>query len=355
MKQIVTDWREFLSAYSRFFSSKGKIFFQQLEQGKKLIASLLYRQRGRFAQPFSHLWLGVLLLLGILLSPVIEEKLRGEAMSWQEAGMQTEVLGGVRYLSAATFVSGEARGEVVEYVVKEGDTVSSIAKKFDLTVDTIIWANDLKSAKTIKVGQRLKIPPVSGIVHSVRRGETVYSIAKKYRVDPQNIVDFPFNTFSNDETFALQIGQVLIVPEGIMPEATPAPALPAPMVAVGSVGKGLFIWPTSGKITQRYVWYHPAIDIANKDAPVVVAAPAGKVNNVIFGRYGYGNQLILDHGDGYQTLYAHLNSIYVEVGQTVSQGQAVGQMGSTGRSTGIHLHFEVIKNGAKLNPLNVLQ
>lgn len=355
MKEFWAEWKEFFSVYAHFFFARAKRLYWQVEKVKKLFSSLLYRQRGRFAQPFSHLWLGTLLLLGILLSPTIEEKLRGEAMGWEEAGKGAEILGGTRYFTAATFISGEMRGEIVEYAVRKGDTISSIAKKFAVTVDTIMWANNLRSAQKIKVGQKLKIPPVSGIVHAVRRGETVYSIAKKYRTNPQSIVDFPFNTFGNDETFALQIGQTLVVPDGVMPQAKPPAAIPAATVAVGTVGKGAFIWPTSGRITQRYSWYHPAIDIANKNAPAIVAADAGTVVSVVYARYAYGHHVIIDHGNGYRTLYAHMSNIYVKVGQNVAQGQSIGRMGSTGRSTGTHLHFEIIKNGTKLNPLTALR
>jgi len=357
MKEFLTDWQEFFQAYGRFFYTRSRQFFAWIEKGKKLFSSLLYRQRGRFAQPISHLWLGFLLLLGIFLSPTIEEKLRGEAMGWEEvASSSMSVLGGAEYFSASTFLGG-ARGEVVEYVVKEGDTVSSIAKKFDISLDTIIWANNLESVKVkIKIGQRLKIPPISGIVHRVGRGETVYSIAKKYQANPQSIVDFPFNTFSNDETFALAINQALTIPEGIMPKAKPAtPRLPAATVAVGTAAKGSFIWPTSGKISQRYSWYHPAIDVANKNGPAVVAADGGKVISVIYARYAYGHHVVIDHGNGYRTLYAHMSTISVKEGQVVGQGQSIGRMGSTGRSTGTHLHFEIIKSGVKINPLTTLK
>jgi len=354
MKSFWEDWLAFFQAYGRFFLKQVKKGFLFLEEGKKIFSSLLYRQRGRFAQPISHLWLGFLLLLGIFLSPTIEEKLRGQAMGWEEGGGEEGVLTAAGYFSANTYTGG-VRGEVVEYVVKKGDTVASIAKKFGISVDTIIWANNLKSTK-IKAGQRLKIPPVTGVVHKVRRGETVYSIAKKYRVNPQNIVDFPFNTFLNDETFALAVGQTLIIPEGIMPKAQPRIKRPSlASVSVGTAAKGMFIWPTSGRITQRYSWYHPAIDIANKNAPPIVAAAGGKVVTVIYSRYGYGHHVIIDHGNGYRTLYAHMSNIYVKKGQRVSQGQSIGQMGSTGRSTGTHLHFEIIKNGVKINPLTTLQ
>lgn len=357
MKKFWTELKDFYQAYYQYFFQKAKKLFWRLERVKKFLSGLLYRQRGRFAQPLSHLWLGLLLLLGIFLSPTIEEKLRGEAMGWEEATENLEVMGQRDYLTTANYTSGNVRGESVEYVVKEGDTISSIASKFSLSLDTILWANNLKSSSTIKSGQRLKIPPVTGIVHSVKRGETVYSIAKKYQISAQNIVNYPFNSFANDETFTLRVGQGLIVPEGVMPAAVPVAIAKTTTVQVGAFtgAKGSFIWPTSGKITQRFVWYHPALDIANKSAPAVVAVDSGVVASVVYARYAYGNHIILDHGNGYRSLYAHLSSISVAAGQTVSQGQQIGVMGSTGRSTGTHLHLEIIKNGVKINPLGMLQ
>jgi Membrane proteins related to metalloendopeptidases len=160
-------------------------------------------------------------------------------------------------------------------------------------------------------------------------------------------------------TFALAVGQELIIPEGIMPKAKPVAPRPTAYYAQVEVqpgaGSGTFVWPTSGNITQRYAWYHRGIDIANNTAPSILASQGGRIEAVIYGRYGYGNHVVVNHGNGYQTLYGHMSQIYVSAGDSVSSGQAIGQMGSTGRSTGVHLHFEVIQNGVKLNPLSVLQ
>ena len=123
----------------------------------------------------------------------------------------------------------------------------------------------------------------------------------------------------------------------------------------GVVGEGSFIWPTSGKVSQRWSWYHQAVDVANSAAPAVVASQGGSVTTAGWNRGGYGNYVIVDHGNGFRTLYAHLSLISVSAGQKVSQGQQVGVMGSTGRSTGVHLHFEVIGAGGRINPLTVLQ
>jgi LysM repeat protein len=177
---------------------------------------------------------------------------------------------------ANTLISNLPKGETTEYRVQTGDTVSSIAQKFGVTMDTIIWENNLKSVNAIKVGQILKILPVSGVEHTVKRGETIYSIAKDYQVDAQNIIDYPFNTFANDETFALSAGQTLIIPDGIKPKevivdkSTYTTKTVAPVAGV--VGEGNFMWPTSGAITQRYSWYHQAVDIANAAHPDILAS-----------------------------------------------------------------------------------
>jgi len=357
-KACLHDWRDFFLAYFFFFKSLVLRLFYSFEAVKSFFSALLYRQRGRWSQPFAHFWLALFLFSGIALTPEIEASLRKQDFDWDTYSPSSALAAySEEAQNVATIESAHPRGEIVEYVVRQGDTVSSIANKFGVSIDTVIWANKIKSVTKIKPGDRLKVPPVTGIIHKVQRGETIYSIAKKYQANAQPIVDFPFNTFANDETFALAVGQSLIIPDGIMPKVKPVapPTYIAQKEVTVSAGEGTFIWPTSGKVSQRYTWYHRAIDIANKNAPSVVAAAGGKVASVIHSRVGYGNHIVVDHGNGYQTLYGHLARIQVKAGQAVSSGQAIGQMGSTGRSTGIHLHFEVFKNGAKLNPLTVLQ
>jgi murein DD-endopeptidase MepM/ murein hydrolase activator NlpD len=204
----------------------------------------------------------------------------------------------------------------------------------------------------------LEVLPVTSVSHKVNKGDTVYSIAKKYDTSPQGIVDYPFNSFTNDETFELAIGQTVVVPDGIPPAAaSTTPRIRQITPDAGTVvASGSFVWPAGGSVSQRFVWYHKGIDIANRAVPSILAADSGKV--VMAGwidGYGYGNRVMIDHGNGYRTLYAHLSQVYVVPGQTVARGAAIGKMGSTGRSTGIHLHFEVIRNGVYLNPLSVLQ
>jgi len=248
-----------------------------------------------------------------------------------------------------TQISQKPRDKVESYTVKNGDTLASIAATFGISVDTIKWENNLES-DSLSVGDVLKIPPVTGMVITVSEGDTVQSIAKKYRTDSQKIVNYPFNDFADLDTFALSVGQTLVVPDGVQPEA-PAIAV-APMVFISQpLGTGNLLWPTNGIITQCPIWYHMAFDIANPSEPGVMAADDGVIAAVPpFDRYGYGNHILVDHGGGFETLYAHLSEIYVKVGDHVSKGQVIGRMGSTGRSTGPHLHFETRINNVLVSP-----
>ena len=203
--------------------------------------------------------------------------------------------------------------------------------------------------------------PVDGIRHKVQRGETIYTIAKKYGLDEsgaQAIVDYPFNEFLNDETFELATGQYLMVPGGIKVEAARvAPRTVARFTPdAGSVtATGSFVWPASGQISQGYAFYHKAIDIANRGAGPILAADAGTVVAAGWDGSGYGNRVIIDHGNGNSTLYGHMSALQVQAGQRVNRGDVIGQMGSTGRSTGTHLHFEIRQGGVMLNPLGLLR
>lgn len=263
-----------------------------------------------------------------------------------------------------TNVSDKPRAEIEKYTVEQGDTLSVIAQKYGISQDTIKWSNDIEDITTIRPGQVLKILPVSGVLHTVKSGDTLESVAKKYQADAQNVLDFPFNDIPDD--FQLKVGQTLVVPEGQPPEVKtpPKPKIQPQYITQGpssptftAPGGGSFIWPTAAQMISTYfAWWHPGIDLANRAAPAVTASDGGVVKVAGWpDNYGYGNRVMLDHGNGYQTLYAHLSNVYVSVGQSVSRGQSIGQMGSTGRSTGTHLHFEVHLNGVPINPLNILK
>ena len=351
--------REFLKQEGIFVAVFFKSFLGWADWLKNQISKLMYRQRGRFSQTFVNVSMAFLFFLVIVFSGTLENLVVNSDGS--ENSGSNYLLAAANKAAANTLVSSLPKGETTEYRVQSGDTVSSIAQKFGVTMDTIIWENSLKSVDAIKIGQILKILPLSGVRHTVKRGESIYSVAKSYQVDAQNIIDYPFNTFANDETFALSAGQELIIPDGIKPREivvdkttyTARTVAPIP----GVVGEGNFMWPTSGYISQRYSWYHQPVDIANKSNPGEVSSQGGTVTSAGWNAGGYGNYVVINHGNGYQTLYAHMvtNSIVVKAGQVVTQGQKLGVMGSTGRSTGTHLHFEVIGPGGKLNPLTVLK
>ncbi|MBI2404571.1 M23 family metallopeptidase [Candidatus Gottesmanbacteria bacterium] len=349
--QDLSDWRRGWFFYGE---RKLEIAASHFEQYKTVIVDLLMARRGGYQRPFLLFSLGMLLVTGFLSAPILARSYPGAIPSrlseFTPASAVLTSLDLAEY-GVQTQVSAKPRDQVLTYLVAAGDTLASISQKFDVSIDSITWASDLKG-DSLSVGQELKIPPVTGIVHKVREGETVYTIAKKYRTEAQKIVNFPFNDFTDLDTFALVAGQMLIVPDGVQPQAAPIVVPQAP-VFVG--GTGQFQWPVGGIITQYPVWYHMAVDIANPAAPGIAAAEAGVISLVEYLRWGYGHHILVDHGGGFATLYAHLSEIYVKPGDRVSRGQVIGRMGVTGRSTGMHLHFEVRRNGVIVNPLPFLK
>lgn len=251
------------------------------------------------------------------------------------------------------------RTSVKEYVVQEGDTVGEIAQRFAVSVNTILWANNLSSYSYIKPGQKLLIPPTSGVLHTVKKGDTLLAIANKYSASINEIKNF--NNIGGD---TLSINETLMVPGGRIvytarprPISTPvtvsAPAYTTPQVE----SSGPMYWPdTCRRITQYYRgWLHTGLDIACGFGQPIRAAEAGRVSKVSYQNYGYGYHVIIDHGSGKQTLYGHMSRIYVSAGQQIEKAEVIGLEGSTGQSTGSHLHFEVRINGSRLNPLNYIR
>jgi len=368
MNTTLKELKEFWFFFWDYWFQRFLVVYRQLESVKDIVVDGLYSKRGKYTRPFIHSGMVGLLFMGITVGPSVlkdQEDILGDQSlaKMQVLGLSTTEV----YAQGTTTVSGEGvvayrGGEIVNYEVLEGETLSQIADKFSLKVDTIVWANGLDSEKTkIRQGQILKIPPVDGVVHQVKKGETVYSVAKKYQTNAQGIVDYPFNTFVDDEKFSLAIGQVLMVPDGVMPNLQPADATQyiakqlTPDAGVVSATGG-FVWPTSGQISQGYRWYHKAVDIANSIGTPILAADSGTVTVAGWpDNTGYGNRVMIDHGNGYVTLYAHMSRIDVVAGQTVNRGDQIGAMGSTGRSTGPHLHFEIRAAGALQNPLNFLK
>ncbi len=359
LSKFLSDIREFSLILIHFIINKLHLSFIKFEKGKGVFVEFLYRQRGKYAKRFVHSGMAGLAFLGIVIAPIVAQEFPNQSVNpWEIPSPSSIVSASTEDPEVTTQVSEKLRDRIIEYSVQEGDTVSSIAKKFGVATSTILWQNNLNENSKLKPGQILEILPVDGVSHKVQKGDTIYSIAKKYDASSQAIVDFPYNTFVNDETFELAIGQIIIVPNGVKPSTLPtAPRIRQITPDAGTVvASGTFVWPTSGTISQGFYWYHKGIDIANKSAPNILAADSGTV--VVAGwvdNYGYGNRVVIDHGNGYKTLYAHLSQIYVKQGQTVKRGDAIGKMGCTGRCTGTHLHFEIIKKGTYIPPLSILR
>ncbi|OGE42237.1 hypothetical protein A3B45_04380 [Candidatus Daviesbacteria bacterium RIFCSPLOWO2_01_FULL_39_12] len=355
-----------------YLNKKTKILAAAFEKNKNFWVEILMQKRGMHQKRFWHGSMLGLASVGILTSGILGG---GSLISSTYPGIggpdprfsdafepfpNGEVIEG--FGDIHTNISQKPRSEIIEYEVQSGDTLSSIAEKFNISTETIKWANDIVGDR-IKPDQTLKILPVSGVAHTVKSGDTLESVAKKYSANAQAVLDFPFNDVPDD--FQLKVGQLLIVPDGVPPETKikPTPKAQPQYLAQGPSSPTFtapfgaqFIWPAGGSLTQYFAWYHPGIDIANRSAPGIAAADGGSV--VVAGwpdSGGYGNRVVIDHGNGYRSLYAHLSNIYVSVGDTVTRGQLIGQMGSTGRSTGTHLHLEIHYKGMPVNPLAILK
>lgn len=369
------DWdpipKEFISFIREFFSYlKSRLHRTGLnfEKVKNIIVDILMVRRGANTSLFVHLSiLGLALVVlvggGVLTSTsVVSGSYPGVAANPLVANSSqdqsdTGVIESI--ITPVTLISEKPRDKIVEHEVKANETISSIAQDFAVTDETIFWENNLTAKSAIKPGQKLRILPLPGVAHKVIAGDTIFSIAKKYRANSQAILDFPFNNVGDN--FSLTTGDMLIVPDG----APPAQAKPAPVqylaqgqrekFDIADLGTSQFGWPASGLMAQYFSWYHPGIDISNLGGGLIRASDSGTVTVAGWpDASGYGNRVILDHGNGYTTLYAHMSAIYVSAGQKIAKGEVLGMMGSTGRSTGVHVHFEVRKNGANQNPLGYL-
>lgn len=261
--------------------------------------------------------------------------------------------------SAAKNNLAQQRQRSTTYTVHEGDTISSIASRFALKSFTILWENNLGEYSIIKPGQELIIPPVDGITHIVKQGETLLAIAKKYAADANKIIN-QNNLVSADD---ISVGQKLFIPDGvkILPSPAPKRSVLANFLIPSSapiVSQTRMLWPTDSKrITQYYSWRHHGLDIGGKTANYIYASDDGIVSVAVYSGWngGYGNHIIIDHGNSKKTLYGHLSKNFVQAGEKVKKGQVIGMMGTTGRSTGVHLHFEVRFGGSLVNPLKYVK
>ena len=243
-------------------------------------------------------------------------------------------------------------GHISVYVVRAGDTLSEIANMFDISINTILWANDIKSARDVQPGDTLIILPVSGIERVVVKGDTLKSLAKKYNADADDIAEFN----DLDPTTVLEVGSTIIIPDGIItaPSTSPSSYPPTRKPYIKDTGPllaGYYSNPLPNGIITQGLHGWSGIDIgAARGTPIYAAAGGTAIvarNNSAWNG-GYGNYVVLTHDNGTQTLYSHMKNTIIFPGQTILRGQIIGYVGATGRATGPHLHFEV--RGAA-NPL----
>lgn len=251
------------------------------------------------------------------------------------------------------------RTESITYTVQSGDVIGKIAEQFGISANTILWENNLSWNSTIRPGQKLTILPDSGITHEVASGDTILAIAKKYQTTADKIVDENKLADASD----IRVGDLLFIPDGVKPTQVVSSYKPIASVysdedvapAQNTNTGTKLLWPVlSHTITQYYHWGHSAIDIGDKTGNPIYAAEAGKVERAGWNS-GYGYNVIINHGNGIKTLYGHASKLLVQAGDSVSRGETIALIGSTGWSTGPHLHFEVRVNEVKQNPLNYIK
>lgn len=247
-----------------------------------------------------------------------------------------------------TIIPERPRLDIVTYTVQAGDTVQAIAALFGLQPTTVMWANPAveDAPDLLRIGQEVTILPIDGVYHTVAVSETLESIAEEYEVEPEAIVACEYNP----PVHSIKEGMRLIVPGGEKPYVPRVVTTYTGAVPEGARGTGRFLWPVLGTITQGYWYGHRAIDVGAPTGSATLAADGGFVSFAGWTDVGYGYLIVIDHANGFATYYAHLSNIYVFEGQSVERGQVIGAVGSTGWSTGPHLHFEVRYYGTQQNP-----
>ena len=285
-------------------------------------------------------------------------------------------VGIVRTTNINTIIPSRPRVDVITYTVQAGDTLFSIAQNFGLKPETVLWGNYEvlnDNPHFLKPAQVLSILPINGTYYQWQENDTISGVADFFQVDRESIINYPGNFFdltTSDPDGGLLAGTWLIVPGGKRaikdwgpPAITRQNAAAARYygegacgsIYEGAIGSGTFVWPTTDHGVSGYAYdsgVHPAIDISGQEGNSIFATDSGVVVYAGWSDYGYGYLIVIDHGNGWQSAYAHLSAIGVGCGQSVFQGGYIGALGNTGNSSGPHLHFELSINGAKVNPLD---
>ena len=315
---IRMDFRGKVLIYSTVFLMTGAIIFSLFEY----IDQKILRDDAFLLQGDTHIIAGSML----------------EYASSEFSGMGS----GLPFLPPGALVSTVSS---FDYQVKEGDTLSEISKTYNINVGTLISYNKIEDVRRIWVGANLKIPDTDGLPYIVRKGDSLESIASDHRIPLNNILDA-----NNLDSEVISAGDQLFIPGAKISEYDYKKA-------TGT----LFVYPASGRLSSPFGYrsdpftgvrrMHYGVDLANRVGTTVKATMSGTV--IVLGDQplGYGNYIVIRHERGFQSLYGHLDKIIVRNGQRISQGQKIGEMGSSGRSTGSHLHFSLYKNNVPVDPL----
>jgi murein DD-endopeptidase MepM/ murein hydrolase activator NlpD len=367
---------QFANVWIEFFSRVGVYFFRKFISLLKITAKsaewvtklpLRFKSFAIKKLIWSRGRLGRTVATWVVLAASLSIFLLGEVFSGSTLVLNTSVSADYlvktadiipkKEIALTTVPEERKRAEAFVYKVEGGDTLYSIGTKFKISTDALQYVNGISESTVLQVGQELTIPPSLGLIHKVESGDTLSSIAKKYDVAPQAVADF--NYLFSDSTLA--VGSELVIPGAKVPQVVvPAPIIPGdiPSVTIPNVGpnKKLCVWPTTVRyISQNFFWYHNGIDIATPISgpmPPLLACTGGTVVRAGWDPFGLGLHVRIDHGNGYETVYGHMSRIDVSYGEKVKRGEVIGLMGSTGNSTGPHIHFMVKYKGVALDPLN---
>ncbi len=364
-----TDPAKFIKALLLYFSAKirivGKfsidlfrVLFLFAQGAKVFVVRKLIWSQGKLGRPAANIAILFTAFLVFLTGGVFSGTpfVNSAQISPDYLASVDSVISGVTI--ATTSLPEGRRSESIIHEVRPGETLSSIGSLYKVTTDALKYVNSLSDEDFLKIGQKLTIPPVQGIIYKIKSGDTCDSIAKKFDVSSQAILDFNYL----ESCSSLPIDKEIVVPDAKIP----APPIVAPQPGgtyqqryLDSNPKaGWCQWPTTVRIiTQYFTYYHNGLDIATPwgQWPPILACAGGTVIRAGWDPYGLGLHVSIDHGNGYQTVYGHMSSIKVSVGQDVEKGQVIGIMGNTGRSTGPHVHFIIKYKGTPQNPLNYIR
>lgn len=279
---------------------------------------------------------------------------------------QSESSGITRRLQLKTNVPDRTSNKMVRYRVQPGDSPWSIAQKFGIQPETILWANENLNAMagSLRIGDTVNILPVDGVLHTVQDGDTLETLVSLHETPAQEIIEYFGNNFDLTKPAQLTVGQQIIIPNGVAPVSWSEAQVPGAALTgsresyssdVPNLGTGYFIWPVNAySLSQEYWSGHPGIDLFTDFRQPIFASDSGTVVLSGWDDTGYGNFIIIDHGNGYKTTYGHNEANLVSTGQTVGKGQQIAESGSTGNSTGNHVDFRILLNGVFLNPISYL-